>query len=832
MALWHSFGSSQHAAVSDLNTIPLLMCAVACGAGITLAAAGWGTFLLWMVMFLIAIGASVLGLLWQRHHLVSLGSLMHTLALLVVMCAAGGARYLTWQDAPPNSLRTLPDSLLHDAPAVQVAGTVKGPVFATKTGTRFVLAARHLLTPTDTLHIRDRIQVRWRTSLWDDDPPSFPDVVAGDRWAMTGRLQSPPAPRNPADFDYGAYLRQHGIHWTLTVDRPADVEQQAEAPFGYARTVHEARRYVSRTLATHVPTKVARSIQHALLLGDRSEVDDAHRTAFAHTGLMHLLAVSGLHVLLVGMLAYQLLRPMCMRLGWSRRRVDAVRAGLTMMLLLAYMAITGGRPSVVRATLMASLLIGGTLTNRVYASLNALGAAALVLLWMRPAALYDPGFQLSFAAVIGIVLFNPKLMDILPSAFTHGTARRFVTQSVTVSTAALLGTTPFLLLHFGFASGAGLLLNVVAIPLTALALAAGVLTVATSTLPQVAHLFGGAADILTQLLLFIAQTGAVWLGHWQWAVPHVSSIAAAFMIAGLLIFGGMRTWRLWHGLAAGLATAVFVVWIPLTARPLTPTLDILFFDVGQSDAALIRTPDGHHLLIDAGYRTPHINAAASTLLPHLRYTGTATLDAVVITHPDSDHMGGLPALLRAGAAKAVWDNGQLPARPLQTEAARLAEATDVPYRSIQQGDTLQLGRHARVVAFAPPLAESNGALQSSNNRSAVAALQYGDTQVLFTGDVEAQAERWLVETYGYALRSDVVTVPHHGSSTSSTSAFLEAVTDAKTHAVISAGDQNQFGFPSAAVVERWNQHVGSIHQTASRAVWLRTDGNRVWRVNW
>ncbi|WP_141491546.1 DNA internalization-related competence protein ComEC/Rec2 [Longimonas halophila] len=818
--------------MSDLNTIPLLACAVACGTGVALAAAGWGSFMLWGVVFLGAAGACVLGLLWQCHHLVSLGPLIHTLALLVVMCAAGGARYLTWQDAAPNSLRTLPDSLLHDAPAVQVVGTVEGPVFSADTGTRFVLAAQRLLTSTDTLHIRDRIQVRWQTSLWDDDPPSFPDVVAGDRWTMTGRLQPPPPPRNPADFDYGAYLRQHGIHWTLAVDRPADVEQQAEAPLGYARTVHEARRYVSRTLQTHVPTEVARSIQHALLLGDRSEVDDAHRTAFAHTGLMHLLAVSGLHVLLVGMLAYQLLRPVLMRLGWSRRRVDAVRAVFTLMLLLTYMAITGGRPSVVRATLMAALLIGGTLTNRVYASLNALGAAALVLLWMRPAALYDPGFQLSFAAVIGIVLFNPKLMGLLPGAFTHGTARRFFTQSVTVSTAALLGTTPFLLLHFGFASGAGLLLNVAAIPLTALALAAGVLTVATSALPQVAHLFGGAADILTQLLLLIAQAGAAWFGHWQWAVPHVSSSAVAFMVAGLLIFGGMRTWRLWHGLAAGLAVAVFLVWIPLTSRPLSPTLDVLFFDVGQSDAALVRTPDGQHLLVDAGYRTPHFNAATSALLPHLRYTGTSVLDAVLITHPDTDHMGGLPALLRAGVAKAVWDNGQLPARPLQEEAAHLANVADVPYRSIEQGDTLQLGKHARVVAFAPPSAEANAVLQSSNNRSAVAALQYGDVQMLFAGDVEAEAERWLVETYGYALRSDVVTVPHHGSSTSSTPAFLEATTHAETHAVISAGDQNQFDFPNPAVVGRWRNRADAVHETADRAVWLRTDGNCVWRVDW
>jgi competence protein ComEC len=585
-------------------------------------------------------------------------------------------------------------------------------------------------------------------------------------------------------------------------------------------------------LQRYVPTEAARSIQAALLLGDRSAVDRSHRTAFARTGLMHLLAVSGLHVLLVGMLAYQLLRPLLMRLGWPRRRVDVSRAVLTLLLLVTYTALTGARPSVVRATLMATLLIGGALTERTYASLNALGAAGLILLWMRPGALYDPGFQLSFAAVIGIVLFNPKLMGLCPSALTHGTIRRFLTQSVTVSTAALLGTTPFLLMHFGFASGAGLLLNIVAIPLTALALAAGVLTMATSPLSGVAHLFGGAADILTQSLLVLAQNGAAWVGHWQWAVPHVSAPAVAVMTGCLLVFGGMRRWRWGHGLIAGLTAAVLIVWIPLIVRPLTPTLDVLFFDVGQSDAALVRTPDGHHLLVDAGRRTPHADAGTYTLLPHLRYTGTSMLDAVLITHSDADHLGGLPTLLRAGVVGAVWDNGETTSRPLQAETAYLTQYAGVPHRSVQRGDTLHVGQHTRLIGFGPPAPGSDAGLRSSNDRSVVAALQYGDVQILFTGDIEASAERWLVETHGYALRSDVVTVPHHGSPTSSTPAFLEATTHTQTHAVVSAGAQNQFGFPAPSVLNRWRTRASVVHETADRAVWLRTDGDSIWEVVW
>ena len=826
----HTHVQLHFAAVSAFNTIPLLGSAVAFGGGIAAASAGWGSLAFWIGLLVLALIIAALGLVWQRIQLVSLGPLMHTGALLIALAAVGGLRYMAWEAPEPDSLRTL--SANSRPRNVQVQGAIRGPVVASEYGTRFVLQANRLITATDTLRISDRMQVRWRLSLWDENPPPFPTVTAGEQWTMTGRLRTPPPPRNPADFDYGAYLRHHGIHWTLSVDSPTDVERQAPAPPGYARSVHRARVYVNRVLNMHIANEDARSIQQALLLGDRSAVDDAYRTSFAATGLMHLLAVSGLHVLLVGMLAYQLLRPLLMRLGWSRRSVDGTRAAATLLLLLAYMALTGMRPSVVRATLMATLLIGGTLTQRVYAPLNALGAAALVLLWMRPATLYDAGFQLSFAAVLGIVLFNPKLMALCPSVLTHGSARRFFTQSVTVSSAALVGTTPFLLLHFGFVAGAGLLLNIIAIPLTALALSAGGLTIATSALTPLASVFGGAADVLTQCLLATAQHGADALGHWQWSVPHVPTETVAFVAGVLLAFGGMRRWMPRHGLLALLASSVLIVWVPLTTRPLSPTLDVIFFDVGQSDAALVRTPNGRHLLVDAGLRTPYSDAAERTILPHLRYTGTRTLDAVLVTHPDADHLGGLPTLLRTGVVEAVWDNGISTRRPLHEETKQWMDRLNVSHRPLRHRDTLRLGDHVRIVGFGPPVDTLSATFRDANNQSVVAALQYGNVQFLFPGDVEAGAEQWLVQTHGIALQSNVVAVPHHGSSTSSTPAFVNAVAHDSTHAVISAGAANRFGFPDSTVVDCWQRIASTVHETADGAVWLRTDGNAVWEVPW
>lgn len=815
------------------NTVPLLACAIAFALGTAGAAAGFLTWMVWTGILATGLLGIMLGIWHQHMHLVSLGPTLYTLSLLVVLVATGGLRYTLWQSPPPNSLRTLPTSFIGSSLPVEVAGTIRSPVIASEESVRFVLEADRLFTATDTLRIRDQIQVRWQHSAWADMPEAFPAVIAGERWQMQGRLRPPPAPRNPADFDYGAYLRQHGIYWTLRVASSEDVVHRASAPAGYDRLVHHMRAFVYEQLNTHVHTDAARGIQQALLLGDRSDVHPDHRIHFAATGLMHLLAVSGLHVLLVGLVVYQLLRPMLMRLGWPQRRVDISRAAFTLLLLVTYVALTGARPSVVRAAIMATILIGGSLAQRSYATLNALGAAGLILLWMRPAALYDPGFQLSFAAVTGIVLFNPKLMNALPAWCTRGKTLRSTTQSVTVSAAALLGTAPFLLLHFGFVSIAGLLLNVVAIPITALALSAGILTLVTSFLPSVAMLFGAAADVLTQSLVAVASWGATAFGHWQWAAPYVPAGVVAALSAVLLVFGGMRTWRSKHGAMALLAVLTVAVWGMMASRPLQPTLDILFFDVGQSDAALVRTPDGHHLLVDAGLRTPHSDAAERTILPHLRYAGIRSLDAVLVTHPHADHIGGLPALLRAGVVDAVWDNGQPDDGMLYRDVRHLVDSLDVMHRSVLRGDTLALGAHARVVGLAPTLNPASDGLHGHNEQSVVTALHYGSVQVLFTGDAEHGLEGQLVDLYGDRLQSDIVTAPHHGSITSSTSPFVQSTANpARTHVVISAGAYNMFGFPHPQVVERWRTAAAEVHSTAGRAVWLRTDGTSVWTVNW
>ncbi|PSQ81344.1 MAG: DNA internalization-related competence protein ComEC/Rec2, partial [Bacteroidetes bacterium QS_1_63_11] len=259
----------------------------------------------------------------------------------------------------------------------------------------------------------------------------------------------------------------------------------------------------------------AQGVLRALLLGDRSRVTDVQRERFVKTGLMHLLAVSGLHVFLVGMVLYALLRPFLIRFGMQWRTVEIARAALTILVLGGYMFLTGGRPSVVRAVIMATLFIGGIVFQRSAHPLNTLGGAALILLAVRPPALFDVGFQLSMSAVAGIVTLNPRLLDAIPERYRASEAVDWLVSTGTVSAAAILGTAPVLLFHFGWVSAAGLLLNIAGIPCTGLALSAAILMAVTGGMWSLAGAsFGSAADVFVQGLLATSRYGVEWL---SWA---------------------------------------------------------------------------------------------------------------------------------------------------------------------------------------------------------------------------------------------------------------------------------------------------------------------------
>lgn len=811
------------------NAYPAPLAAGAFAAGIVGAYGGVSPHV-WLWLCVALAGLFVLGVLLYlpRRRLVSLRGLQIVAAAGITLAALGGARTAVDLRPSPADVGTLLPPRAHVDDATLV-GWVDDAVEHTPRGARFTLQTDALLVYADSLAVKGAVRVFLRPSLWDTTAV-FPSVRQGDRLRLGGTLRAPPSRRNPADFDYGTYLRRQGIHALLHVDTPDGITILQREP-GIKKAVVEARHYVARHIDQHVHGKKPRGVLRALLVGDRGTVPTSTQQQFAATGLLHLLAISGLHVLIVGMVVYQLLRPALMRWRLSWQHAEWTRAVFTIGLLAFFALLTGGRPSVVRAVVMAALFIGANALQRNTRSLNTLGVAALVLLIHRPLALLDVGFQLSFSAVAAIVVLNPRLQLLLPPAWRHRGWRGQIGSLITVSVGATLGTAPVLLTHFGYVSAAGVVLNVAAIPLTALALLSG-LCAALAGGGVVGASFAAAAETMTEGLLRLAAAGTARLGWASIDATVQDPLVVLALVAGmLLIVHGRHARRRWLFTGVVLLLVTAHVWKGLLDTRPSPFLEVIFFDVGQGDAALVTFPNGRHLLVDTGPRSPYGDAGTSVVAPHLRRHGVDRLDAVLISHSDSDHLGGLPSILRNIPVERLIMNDPLERSALVDEVEMLIDSLDVSRRAAYAGDTLSMDQSTLVHILGPSSASRH--VQGRNDASILMQLTHGQNQFLFLGDVEGDGEQWATQVYGDFLESEVIKVAHHGSVTSSAPTFVGKAALQDGLAVVSASRRNPFGHPHREVVERWRRAGAAVLATSVEgAIWVRSDGNTIARVPW
>jgi competence protein ComEC len=811
---------------------PLLLAAVCLASGV--AAAPLAPMVAWTAAALAAPIAAGIFWLVQRRRLVRLTRLAVTFCAGLSLFALGGQRTVLWEagsDAPLADAARAVDAMQHTIP-LTITGNVVGSPSVTDRRLRFTL-----LVDSVGLDERNRTPGRADVTLWQPRDPSlgsdFPELRQGHYVAVSGVLRPLPDRRNPADFDFGAHLRRQRVHAVVTSSDSASVTVLAYRPTTAERAVAVGRAHVRDALDRHVRRPNSRAVLAALLLADRAGIERDVRDGFARTGLAHLLAVSGLHVFLVGMVIYGLLKPFLHRFGWGWRTVEVVRAILTLVLLGSYVAVVGGPASAVRALVMAAALIAGRAFERPANALNSLGAAAIVLLFARPAALHDVGFQLSFSAVGALILLMPVLERGVPTRLIRQPGAAYVTRLALASAAATLGTMPVLLAHFGLVPLAGLVLNIPAIPLTAATLAGGLLTVLFhGWLTPLATAAGAATGMTAGILLEIGVQGERWLG-WTAVGRHVTdlSILAALGLSVVLVALWERPRHRWRTACIASGCLAIATWGPLASGDARPVLDVVFLDVGQGDAVLMTLPGGRTLLVDAGPWDPYGDAGTRVLLPHLERFGIRRLDAVVVSHPHSDHLGGVPTLLENMPVSRLFYNGDHYESEQFVAKRSAASRAAVPMIPLAAGDTLSLDPSMRIHVLHPgPEPDAH-----ANDASVVLRVTFGDISFLLTGDVEAAAEAALVARYGDHLCSDVVKVPHHGSSTSSTTPFVRAASGCgrTAYAVVPVARRNRYNLPREEALARWRTHGAQVLLTGQDgAVWLRTDGRSVRPVRW
>ena len=645
--------------------------------------------------------------------------------------------------------------------------------------------------------------VAWRLGGpdWTRPPRSFRVWMAGD---------------NQPDLTYGRWFEAYGGFYAMPVD--------GREGYLFAKGLYLLQRVSSNPLyqaILHLRTAMERvyrqyldpderALLAGLVFGDLPRLPAGVMSAFADAGVVHLLSVGGLHLgfILAGILGLAAL------LGWRDWRAWA----LAVPLLLAYVMLCGPKPPVLRAFVTASAVGIGAVKRYRAGSVNMLGLAAIIVTVWQPWAVRTLSYQLSFAAAAGLVLLYPRMLEWCPDRY------KFFGRPLLISLAATLTVLPIQTTVFGRVSLIAPLANLAMVPLAGLAvqigLAAGLLG---SCLPWLAAPLLSAVNVMLHLLIWLARFfagipgAAVNSGVWPWPI-----MLCYLACLGSLVYGLERNIlskkARWGFAPLGLvlaAMAALTIWWQVLAVPKGLTISII--DVGQGDAIYVRAPGGRTMLVDGGDET-----AGTRVLGYLRRQGVNRLDLLVVSHPHSDHIGGLMAVANGMSIGQVLDPGWPDPLPCYQGFLALLRSRGIKWQRARRGLSFSLGPEVQGVVLFPLMDEPQP--ENLNNGSLVLRLRYKGRAILFPGDLEQEGEQELLAA-GDDLRSTLLKVGHHGSATSTGAAWLAAVRPGSV--VISVGRHNPFNHPSPDTISRLQTAKVETYRTDELGtVIYRVDGGR------
>jgi competence protein ComEC len=708
------------------------------------------------------------------------------------------------REAPAHHVRRLPESAL--AGPVLVEGWVARPPDPQPADTRDprdTLRTRFAVEVTSLTLDGRRVPAAGRARLSVIGPPM--DVRYGDEIRGRFRLRHPRRFENPGAFDYPAYLASRRIFLEGWTREPVEVAAGSRGS-RLLGVLFDVRTLLLRRLDAAFPPAPG-GLLKAVVLGDRSGLSAETQRAFLESGTYHILAISGLHV---GILAGALFG--FFRLARVSPRVAAAAAAV---LVTAYAALAGAGASVVRAALMADVYLLAIVLDRRADLVNSLALAALALLWWNPGSLHDVGFQLTFLATLGIAAVLPRCasrLGSLPRPF------RWALESVAITVAASAVTLPVLAGSFNRFAPVGVLANLPVVPLSG----------AITTLGAAAC---GAFLIVPEGLTWLNQINArlaealLWLAHWfagwPWSslrvyTPTVGMILLYYgAIVSLLCAvptvpkGGGGTARRWARWAAIGCCAILLVQVSWRLRPATEdgVVRVTMLDVGQGEAVFVEVPGRARMLVDAGgILGDGFDVGERVIAPFLWHEWVDRLDVLVLTHPQSDHIGGAATVLRTFPVGEVWTGASPALSPTDVWIQEHLRHRRIPHRIVAAGDPPARWGEAVVRVLHPgPTGEDENPLRPGrrlgvNDRSVVLRVQLGDQAILLTGDLARDGEAAVLRS-GAAVQAQVLKVPHHGSRHSSSEDFVRAV--GPSAALVSVGHRNPFRHPHPEVAARY-----------------------------
>lgn len=630
----------------------------------------------------------------------------------------------------------------------------------------------------------------------------------GETILLSGRLVFFEPATNPGQFDAEKYYKNKDILFGI---KKAEVKKSTGARANLRQYLKDFSDREQKRLTCYLSQAHA-SILKAMLFGNKKELDEETKQLYQDNGIAHILAISGLHISMLGMAVYRMLRRLPVP--------HAVSLAVSEVFLVFYGVMVGFSASAFRAIVMFTFLLATRLFKRSYDMLTAVAASALLQLLIHPGYLFDCGFQLSYAAILGMGILLPAFTKITEE-ISHSIIKKIVSL-VLPSFSVSLATSPILIWHYHELSFFSILLNIVVIPLVGVLLAAAIVML---ILDLVCMPLASLCAVLIRLILCFYEYSCRFLELFpigQKNVAHPSWIRillyCALLIAMTILVNKKRQgYQVLFALAA-----VCVLLFPAKAE-----FSVWMLDVGQGDSSVIFTEEGKCFVIDCGSLSQS-SVGEKRLIPFLKYFGVGEVDAVFVTHADEDHMNGILELLELGKEenirirRLVIHEQSMEAEPDQwEELVRTAEAAKIPVCTIGQGEAF-LTSSASLTCLYPMDGQSG---LTGNASSLVLYLKTDDIRMLFMGDLETEGEKKIEETYqDMCFYEDtgksILKAGHHGSAGSSGESFLAWwQPDA---ALISCGKNNSYGHPHEETLKRLEDAGCRIWITAqSGAVCIR-----------